>query len=60
MTPSEAWSLVGEANDLLAQVREAFPCERCDGEGEDYPGHIYHPCYECDGTGHQIPDEEDD
>lgn len=60
MTPTEAWNLVGQAHDLLQQVRDEYPCERCDGEGEDYPGQHYSPCYECDGKGYQIPDEEDE
>jgi hypothetical protein len=57
MTADEALDCVAEAQALLEKVRDAFPCGRCDGDGEDYPGHHYSPCYECDGTGYQIPDE---
>ena len=56
MTIEEAWALRAEAALLMEKVARAFPCHRCDGIGERYPGH---PCMECYGTGIQIPNEEE-
>lgn len=60
MTPEQAWQNMADAAELRAKVRQAFPCEECDGVGEHYPGHHWSPCLECDGTGVHIPDEEDE
>ena len=56
MTIEEAWALRAESALLMEKVARAFPCHRCDGIGERYPGH---PCMECYGTGIQIPNEEE-
>jgi DnaJ-class molecular chaperone len=60
MTPDEAWQKMEQAEHLRDAVRDAFPCEECDGIGEHYPGHHWDPCTHCDGTGIDIPDEEDE
>ena len=59
MTIEEAWALRAESALLMEKVARAFPCHRCDGIGERYPGHHWDPCVECYGTGIQIPSEEE-
>lgn len=44
---------------LMETLADEFPCEKCDGRGDLFPGGCYTPCDECWGRGFSIPEEDE-
>lgn len=62
MTIEEAEALDAEIRDARARLRKAFPCEDCNGTGDENGGHMPYPdiCEACWGSGYTIPEDDDE
>lgn len=65
LTPEKARDLWEQADAIMERLRVRFPCEACDGTGEDEPTTAHHyvygspPCESCWGRGFVIPEKQE-
>ena len=58
----EVWEAANDwlhAQAIMQDIAQHYPCPKCHGKGELYPGGCWHPCEECRGRGFVIPEEGD-
>ena len=61
MRKGEAWEIASEIALREARLREAFPCEECNGTGRESgkdEWYGWNPCEPCYGQGWMIPEDE--